>query len=209
MADELQRAWSPRPPPRATRTPTNRPFVSLMSDWGARDPSPAICRGVVLNIAPDALIVDITHEVEKYNIRHGALMLWCALPFLPSAHTCASSIRASARSGGRSRSRPAAATSSSARTTACSCPARRARRHRPRARDRQRPVPAPGRSASTFHGRDLFYTGRRPPGGRACQIEEIGPPLDPSELVTLDWPPWSSTPAGWRRTSSIATRSAT
>ncbi len=61
----------------------SRPFVSLLSDWGARDPSAAICRGVVLGIAPDALVVDITHDVEKYNIHHGALMLWCALPFLP------------------------------------------------------------------------------------------------------------------------------
>lgn len=71
--------------PAAARIPRdwNRPFVSLLSDWGIRDPSPAICRGVVLGIAPDALIVDISHEVDKYNIRHGALLLWCALPFLP------------------------------------------------------------------------------------------------------------------------------
>ena len=54
-----------------------------MTDWGARDPSAAICRGVILGIAPDALLVDITHDVKKYNVRHGALMLWCALPFLP------------------------------------------------------------------------------------------------------------------------------
>jgi S-adenosylmethionine hydrolase len=71
--------------PAAARIPRewNRPFVSLLSDWGVRDPSPAICRGVVLGIAPEALIVDITHEVAKFNIGHGALMLWCALPFLP------------------------------------------------------------------------------------------------------------------------------
>src|SRR5687768_3461357 len=77
--------------PAAARLPqeSKRPFLSLTSDWGVRDPSPAICRGVALSIAPDALIVDITHEVQKYNIRHGALMLWCALPFLPiGAHVC-------------------------------------------------------------------------------------------------------------------------
>ena len=77
--------------PAAARLPHDgsRPFVSLTSDWGVRDPSPAICRGVVLGIAPNALIVDISHEVDKYNIRHGALMLWCALPFLPiGAHVC-------------------------------------------------------------------------------------------------------------------------
>ena len=37
----------------------------------------------LLAIAPEAQVVDISHEVDKYNIRHGALLLWCALPFLP------------------------------------------------------------------------------------------------------------------------------
>ena len=60
-----------------------RPFVSLLSDFGLRDPSAAICRGVVLGIAPDAEIVDISHEVRKFAIRDGALLLWCALPYLP------------------------------------------------------------------------------------------------------------------------------
>ena len=55
----------------------------MLTDWGLRDPYASICHGVVLNIVPEALIVDITHEIEKYNIRHGALMLWCALPFMP------------------------------------------------------------------------------------------------------------------------------
>lgn len=60
-----------------------RPFVSLLTDFGLRDPSAAICRGVVLGIAPDAEIVDISHQVRKYAIRDGALLLWCALPYLP------------------------------------------------------------------------------------------------------------------------------
>ena len=60
-----------------------RPFVSLLTDFGLRDPSAAICRGVVLGIAPDAEILDISHEVRKYAVRDGALLLWCALPYLP------------------------------------------------------------------------------------------------------------------------------
>jgi S-adenosylmethionine hydrolase len=60
-----------------------RPFVSLLTDFGLRDPSAAICRGVVLGIAPDAEVVDISHEVRKFAIRDGALLLWCALPYLP------------------------------------------------------------------------------------------------------------------------------
>ena len=59
------------------------PFISLLTDFGARDPSAAILHGVILSIAPDARIVDISHEVRKFSIRDGALLLWCALPYLP------------------------------------------------------------------------------------------------------------------------------
>jgi hypothetical protein len=62
---------------------SSRPFVSLLTDFGARDPSAAICRAVVLGIAPDALVVDVSHEVTKYRIDEGALLLWSALPYLP------------------------------------------------------------------------------------------------------------------------------
>jgi S-adenosylmethionine hydrolase len=59
------------------------PFISLLSDFGARDPSASILHGVILSIAPDVRIVDISHEVRKFAIRDGALLLWCALPYLP------------------------------------------------------------------------------------------------------------------------------
>ncbi len=61
----------------------DRPFVSLLTDFGSRDPSAAICRGVIASIAPEAIVVDISHEVRKFAIRDGALLLWCALPYLP------------------------------------------------------------------------------------------------------------------------------
>src|SRR5712671_4893793 len=58
-------------------------LISLLTDFGARDPSAAILHGVIASIAPDARIVDISHEVHKFAIRDGALLLWCALPYLP------------------------------------------------------------------------------------------------------------------------------
>jgi S-adenosylmethionine hydrolase len=60
-----------------------RPLISLLTDFGARDPSAAIMRGTILGIAPDVEILDISHEVRKFAIRDGALLLWCALPYLP------------------------------------------------------------------------------------------------------------------------------
>jgi S-adenosylmethionine hydrolase len=71
----LQASLQPEPSP--------HPVVSLLTDFGARDPSGAICEGVILGICPQATVVHISHEVTKYAIRDGALMLWCALPFMP------------------------------------------------------------------------------------------------------------------------------
>ena len=59
-----------------------RPLISLLTDFGARDPSAAILHGVIASIAPDARVIDISHEVHKFAIRDGALLLWCALPYL-------------------------------------------------------------------------------------------------------------------------------
>ncbi|HXR27264.1 MAG TPA: SAM-dependent chlorinase/fluorinase, partial [Candidatus Baltobacteraceae bacterium] len=61
----------------------DRPFISLLTDFGSRDPSAGIMRAVILGIAPGANVVDISHEVAKYRVRDGALLLWCAAPYLP------------------------------------------------------------------------------------------------------------------------------
>jgi S-adenosylmethionine hydrolase len=58
------------------------PFISFLTDFGP-DSAAAICRGVMLGIAPDARIVDISHSVRKYAIRDGAFLLWSALPWMP------------------------------------------------------------------------------------------------------------------------------
>lgn len=60
------------------------PLISLLSDFGSRDPSAAIMRGVILGVCPGARILDISHDVRKFAIRDGALLLWCALPYLPT-----------------------------------------------------------------------------------------------------------------------------
>jgi S-adenosyl-L-methionine hydrolase (adenosine-forming) len=67
----------------ATIAAMPRPLISLLTDFGARDPSAAILHGVIASIAPDARVIDISHEVHKFAVRDGALLLWCALPYLP------------------------------------------------------------------------------------------------------------------------------
>ncbi len=57
--------------------------VSLTSDFGLKDPYAAEMKAAVLNICPSATIVDITHEVEKFNVRTGAFMLASAARYFP------------------------------------------------------------------------------------------------------------------------------
>jgi len=58
-------------------------IVTLTSDFGSRDPYVAEMKAVILSICPDAVIVDVSHEIEKFNIRIGAFMLASAVPYFP------------------------------------------------------------------------------------------------------------------------------
>jgi hypothetical protein len=55
----------------------------LLSDFGLKDPYVAEMKAVILSINPDAKLVDISHEVEKFDIRTGAYILACAAPYFP------------------------------------------------------------------------------------------------------------------------------
>jgi S-adenosyl-L-methionine hydrolase (adenosine-forming) len=59
-----------------------RPFISFLTDFGP-DSAAAVCRGVMLSIARDAQIVDISHSVRKYAVRDGAFLLSTSLPWMP------------------------------------------------------------------------------------------------------------------------------
>jgi S-adenosylmethionine hydrolase len=58
-------------------------IITLTTDFGLRDPYVAEMKAVILNISPNALIVDITHGVEKFNVRMGAYVLACASKYFP------------------------------------------------------------------------------------------------------------------------------
>jgi S-adenosylmethionine hydrolase len=59
-----------------------RPFISFLTDFGPDGPA-AVCRGVMLGIAPDAQILDIGHSIRKYAIADGAWLQAGAVPYLP------------------------------------------------------------------------------------------------------------------------------
>lgn len=58
-----------------------RPVITFLTDFGPA--APAVCRGVMFRICPDANIIDINHQVPRYSIRGGADSLVFALPHMP------------------------------------------------------------------------------------------------------------------------------
>ena len=60
------------------------PTIVFMTDFGVLDDSVAICKGVMLGVASDIRIVDLTHEVRPYSIEDGARFLYGATPYYPA-----------------------------------------------------------------------------------------------------------------------------
>jgi hypothetical protein len=58
-------------------------MITLTSDFGLKDPYVAEMKGVILTINPNATLIDITHDIEKFNIRKGAFTLASASPHFP------------------------------------------------------------------------------------------------------------------------------
>ena len=56
----------------------------FMTDFGDTDDSVAICKGVMLHIAPDLRIIDISHLVTPFSILDGARFLAGASPYYPA-----------------------------------------------------------------------------------------------------------------------------
>jgi S-adenosylmethionine hydrolase len=54
--------------------PPTRPIVALLTDFGDSDHYVGAMKGAILNVCPEAEIVDIVHSLEPHDIEGGA---WC------------------------------------------------------------------------------------------------------------------------------------
>jgi S-adenosylmethionine hydrolase len=165
----------------------SRPVVTLLTDYGTHSEFPGICHGVIRRICPDAAIVDITHGIARHDVRHGALVLRNALPYMPSgvhvavvdpqvgterravAVRCADgNVLVGPDNGVLSLAAAAAGGAVEAVDVS-------------RSQHRLEPVSA------TFHGRDVFApVAAAIAGGEA--LAEAGEPLDAESLSALDLP---------------------
>ncbi len=60
------------------------PTIVFMTDFGTANDAVAICKAVMLGIAPDARIMDITHQVTPFSIEEGARFLAGVSPYYPA-----------------------------------------------------------------------------------------------------------------------------
>jgi hypothetical protein len=71
-------------PKDAAITPTRKPTIVFMTDFGTANDAVAICRAVIAGIVPDARIMDITHQVTPFQIEEASRYLYGVTPYYPS-----------------------------------------------------------------------------------------------------------------------------
>src|ERR1041384_3193112 len=62
---------------------SNRPIITLLTDFGYADYFVAAVKGVILDINPEVQLVDVTHDIEPQDIESGAFTLLATVPSFP------------------------------------------------------------------------------------------------------------------------------
>lgn len=161
-------------------------LVTFLSDFGLRDDFVGVCHGVIKRIAPDAEIIDITHGIPPQAVLQGALVLANTIGFMPVGVHLA--IVDPGVGGPR---RPLVLRDAEERLyvgpdNGLLLPAA-GRAGIVAAHELANPAYALESISRTFHGRDLFSPAAAHLA-RGVPLEELGPPLDPEGLVSLDVP---------------------
>lgn len=64
-----------------------RPIVTITTDFGEQDHFVGVMKGVILKINPEAVIVDINHQVNSYDVFDGAFTLAQSYLYFPPETT--------------------------------------------------------------------------------------------------------------------------
>jgi S-adenosylmethionine hydrolase len=163
------------------------PFITFLTDFGLQDDFVGTCHGVMLRIAPEARIVDVTHGLAPAAVLQGALVLANTLPYMPmGVHL------AVVDPGVGSARRPLVLRDGEGRLhvgpdNGLLVPAAERLGGIVAAHEIANPTYALDTVSRTFHGRDLFAPAA---AHLALGVDpaELGPPLDPRELVRLELP---------------------
>lgn len=157
--------------------------VSFLSDYGRTDEFVGVVHSVLRSLAPDARVIDITHEIAPYDVRAGALTLVRAAEYLapgvviavvdPTVGTTRRAIAVEIGDGSSVLLGPDNGLLAPV-VNACGGPDRIVE-------ITSADVVFEGRSG-TFDGRDVFA----PAAAFLCNggdLAELGPPVDPNSLL--------------------------
>ena len=162
-------------------------FITFLTDFGLADDFVGTCHGVMKRIAPDVQIVDVTHGIRPGRVLQGALALANALPYMPAGVHLAI-----VDPGVGSSRRPLALRDGEGRLyvgpdNGLLLPAADRFGGVAEAHELANPAYALDSVSRTFHGRDLFSPAAAHLAA-GVSLAELGPPIDPEELVRLDLP---------------------
>lgn len=59
--------------------------ITLTTDFGYKEPFSGIMKGIILDLNPSTVVIDISHGIEKYNIREAALTIGFSYRHFPSS----------------------------------------------------------------------------------------------------------------------------
>lgn len=59
------------------------PVLTLLTDFGIEDEYVGVMKGVILSIAPDVRLVDLSHQIPPQDIGRAAFLLMNAVPYFP------------------------------------------------------------------------------------------------------------------------------
>ncbi len=59
------------------------PIITMLTDFGTKDYYVSAMKGVILSINPKCLLIDISHEVPKQDVKEGAFILGNAFSYFP------------------------------------------------------------------------------------------------------------------------------
>ncbi len=179
------------------------PTIALLTDFGLQDTYVGVMKGVIQTIAPNAAVIDLTHEVPPQDVRAGAFHLLVSYRYFP-AGTCFCAV---VDPGVGTTRRPIAVAVRTAEDTAYTFVLPDNGLLTP-ILDESEVVQAvvldtpryhlPNVS-HTFHGRDIFA----PVAAHLAAgvpISDVGTPLPLHELVRIEWPHPQPSADGWLAT---------
>ncbi len=160
--------------------------ITFLSDYGNRDEFAGVCRAVIARIAPEARVIDLSHGIDRHDVRHGATVLANAVAFAPPG------VHLAVVDPGVGTERRAVAVAAAAEQrffvgpdNGLLWPALERYGGAAQAVEISRSPVRLGHVSATFHGRDLFA-----PVAAHLALEEeladLGEPIDPETLVGLE-----------------------